>query len=269
MKQSLSGKLLAKSFITKEIFRLDFAWAGTAPKAGQFFLIKPKRSSVFLGRPISAAHYLPDSAGVCFFIAYRGRGIEELASMHLDDEAELTGPLGNCWGDFVNTHGSAKSAGDSSPVERPIALIGGGIGVAPLLGFADELTESPYDCYGGFKSGFINAEERFGLLGQAGIEAENLIIATEDGSEALHGRIPDFLDPTQYQAVCACGPEPMLNAVTERCKEAGVPCFISMERHMACGVGACLGCTVKTVTGNRRCCADGPIFPAEEIIFNG
>jgi NAD(P)H-flavin reductase len=59
----------------------------------------------------------------------------------------------------------------------------------------------------------------------------------------------------------------MLKAVAAKCKAAGTPCFISMERRMACGVGACLGCTVATVKGNRRCCADGPIFNAEEVLF--
>ena len=110
-------------------------------------------------------------------------------------------------------------------------------------------------------------EEKGGLLGPAFLETDKEIIATENGKEGLKGRIPDFLEAEKYSAVCACGPEPMLKAVAEKCKKAGTPCFISLERHMACGAGACLGCTVKTINGNRRCCADGPIFNAEEIIF--
>jgi NAD(P)H-flavin reductase len=95
-----------------------------------------------------------------------------------------------------------------------------------------------------------------------------VIVASEDGSEGKKGRIPDFLDPAEYAAVCACGPSAMLKAVAARSAAANVPCFVSIERRMACGVGACLGCTVKTKNGNRRCCADGPVFPAGEIVFD-
>ncbi|MDR0879057.1 MAG: dihydroorotate dehydrogenase electron transfer subunit [Treponema sp.] len=292
VKQCLSSRLLNKTFITREIFSLDFSWSGDVPKAGQFFLVKPKRSSVFLGRPVSAALWqkaIKDTGEnrrrlrgksaahvefmtndtVRFLIAYRGKGIEELAKMQVGDEAELIGPLGNCWEDFVKP-------------DKLIALIGGGIGVAPLLAFANELkkygeepgqiegdyTYTPnYSFYAGFRSSSKKGELRFGILDSAELYAGKLILATEDGSEGQKGRIPDFLDPAKYSAVCACGPEPMLKAVAAKCKAAGTPCFISMEKHMACGVGACLGCTVKTVNGNRRCCADGPIFNAEDVIF--
>jgi NAD(P)H-flavin reductase len=196
--------------------------------------------------------------------------------MRLEDEAELTGPLGNAWGDFLpgteaetdaGRHGLAAAAGDK-PVQKPLALVGGGIGLAPLTAFAAELPEDTYDLYAGFRTRFRNVEERYNLLGTAGLYARSVVVATEDGGEGLKGRIPDFLDAAKYSAVFACGPEPMLKAVAARCKAAGVPCFVSMERRMACGVGACLGCTVKTVQGNRRCCADGPIFPAEELSFD-
>jgi NAD(P)H-flavin reductase len=95
--------------------------------------------------------------------------------------------------------------------------------------------------------------------------ARNLVVATEDGSVGQKGLIPDLLDPAQYGAVYTCGPEPMLRVVAASCAAAGTPCFVSLERHMACGVGACLGCTVKTASGNRRCCADGPVFRAGEV----
>ena len=95
-----------------------------------------------------------------------------------------------------------------------------------------------------------------------------LIIATEDGSEGYKGFITDFLELKRYAAVCACGPLPMLKTVGAMCGKAGLPCFVSMERRMACGLGACLGCTVKTINGNKRCCADGPIFPAGELHFD-
>jgi len=196
---------------------------------------------------------------VTFLIALRGQGTQELAAMRIGDEAELIGPLGNAWADFLP---SAENGGN-----KPIALIGGGIGIAPLNALLCETSARHFDLYAGFRTGFKNDEEKNALLGAAN-QTKKIIIATEDGTDGHKGRIPDFLEPGQYAAVCACGPESMLKAVAAKCKAAGVPCFVSLEKRMACGVGACLGCTVKTVSGNRRCCADGPIFKADEVIFD-
>jgi dihydroorotate dehydrogenase electron transfer subunit len=94
------------------------------------------------------------------------------------------------------------------------------------------------------------------------------IIVTENGAAGFKGLVTDFLKPDLYKAVCACGPVKMLKAVYAKCKEFNVPCFLSMEKRMACGVGTCLGCTVKTVNGGRCVCSHGPILRAEEIIFD-
>jgi NAD(P)H-flavin reductase len=147
--------------------------------------------------------------------------------------------------------------GGSRSGESPgkIALVAGGVGIAPLSALGDELGGG-FDLYAGFRSRPFGLEF---LEKKAG----RLVIASEDGSGGRKGRIPDFLEAGEYRAVFACGPEPMLRALAEKC--GGVPCYISMERYMACGVGACLGCTVETAGGNRRCCADGPIFPAGDI----
>jgi NAD(P)H-flavin reductase len=131
----------------------------------------------------------------------------------------------------------------------------------------EELPGAAFDFYAGFRTRFKSPEERSGFLGPALLKA-GLLIATEDGGEGRRGRIPGFLDPAKYRAVYACGPEAMLKAVALRCQEAGVPCFLSLERRMACGVGACLGCAARTCSGNKRCCVDGPVFPAEEICFD-
>jgi NAD(P)H-flavin reductase len=169
--------------------------------------------------------------------------------MNPGEEAELTGPLGNRWTDFLPVPGGRT------------ALVGGGIGVAPLIALSAEKS-GPFDFYAGFRT----APRAGGLLNL--VKAENLLIATEDGSEGEKGLIPGFLDPSRYAAVCACGPGAMLKAVALRCAGAKVPCYVSLERRMACGVGACLGCAVGTPGGNRRCCADGPVFPAGELNFD-
>ena len=257
-------KLEENIFIDHDIYRLNFSWQGPAPQAGQFFMIKPERGSVFLGRPISAAAWEPSKERVEFLIAARGPGTIELVNMYKGEYAELTGPLGNTWMKFISP---ALAAG------YPIALIGGGIGIAPLRALAAELPDHSFDFYAGFRTGFADDDRRQDMLGaaDAGLSPRgksHLIIATEDGSEGYTGRIPDFLEPEKYAAVCACGPAPMLRAIAGMCKAARVPCLVSMEQYMACGVGACLGCTIKTIHGNKRCCADGPIFPAEELFLN-
>ncbi|MDR1587226.1 MAG: dihydroorotate dehydrogenase electron transfer subunit [Treponema sp.] len=259
-------------------------------------MIRPVRSSVFLPRPISVVCRRP-AGTISFLVALRGKGTNELSQMKPGDEAELTGPLGNAWADFP----AKVTDGTKVP-----ALVGGGIGVAPLLALARELSENMagtekegycrFDFYAGFKKDFdcenlleeafsarrlvLAFEEEFGggtpdfagIHGKRGCStAERCAPGGRRGNFAadslsIHcGRIPDFIDPADHSAVYACGPEPMLRVLVARCRAAAVPCYVSMERRMACGVGACLGCTVETRSGNRRCCADGPIFSAGEI----
>jgi len=259
------------AFITSDTVKLEFFWPGPTPRPGQFFLIKPRRTGIFLARPISVAGWqtrkrpvsvknadkrrVYEGGTLRFLVAIRGRGSRDIAEMRQGEEAELTGPLGNFWPLDLIPRG-------------PVALVAGGIGIAPLLALAAELEKRPddflnksagfyYDFYAGFRTA---------PFGQK-LKARVLVIATEDGSEGKKGRITDFFKPSGYRVVFACGPELMLKTVAEICVSGGVPCLISMEKRMACGVGACLGCTVKTTVGNRRCCADGPVFNALDIQF--
>jgi NAD(P)H-flavin reductase len=246
--QSLFCELLRNTPAVLGVQKLEFRWPGLSPRGGQFFMLRPERTSRFLGRPISVAGW--DSSSVAFLVAVRGRGTAELAALQPGEKAELIGPLGNTWRDMY-------------PIHQNIALVGGGIGIAPLLAFATELIPQTFDFYAGFKTGSFGLE---------GLKARSLILASDDGSVGICGRIPDVLESVlesaKYRGVYACGPHIMLKTVANACKEYAIPCFVSLERRMACGVGACLGCTVKTVRGNRRCCADGPIFKAEEVIFD-
>jgi NAD(P)H-flavin reductase len=128
-----------------------------------------------------------------------------------------------------------------------------------LAFYAGELEGREFDFYAGFRS------DPFGL---EGIKPRSLIMASEDGSEGLKGQILDFFSPFGYRLVCVCGPEAMLKAAASICADEGVPCLVSLEKRMACGVGACLGCTVQTWKGNRHCCVDGPVFNAQELKFD-
>ena len=253
--KSLVCELTANSRVNRETFILYFAWNGPAPRAGQFFMVKPLRCSVFLARPISVCEFNTAKNTVKFLITVRGRGTKELAQMKVGEEAQLTGPLGNAWADFLPEGGKA-------------ALVGGGAGIAPLEALAAEKQDYLFHFFAGFKYGFREKEEEDAMLGAA-VHAKKIVITAEDGRNALSGLIVDFLfEPQNYDVIFACGPEPMLKAIKKKCETRRVPCYVSLERRMACGVGACLGCTVRTAKGNRRCCADGPIFPAGELIFN-
>lgn len=253
--KSLLCELTSNSRVNSEVFIMHFAWNGTHPKAGQFFMVKPRQSGVFLPRPISVCEFNPAQSSVKFLIAKRGKGTEELARMQTGEKAELTGPLGNTWEEFL-------------PESKNAALIGGGAGIAPLIALTSEKPDCNFHFYAGFRHGFREKEEENAMLGFAS-NAKKLVVTAEDGRNALSGRIVDFFfEPQNYDAVFACGPQPMLKAVVEKCRKKNVSCFVSMEKLMACGVGACFGCTVSTKNGNRRCCADGPIFNAGELYFD-
>lgn len=226
------------------VTEMQVSWEGPAPKPGQFFMLRLARSGVLLGRPISVSGY--NKGLVSFLIAERGKGSRELVQARSGELIELAGPLGNTW--------PLPPQGDG-----PIALIGGGIGIAPLIYLSETLRPERFHFYGGFRS------QPYGL---ESLPRDRLTLATEDGCAGHRGRIPDFFTPTQFRAVYACGPTAMLKRIADDCVQAGIPCFLSLEERMACGVGACLGCTVRTTQGNRRCCADGPIFPAEEVLFD-
>jgi NAD(P)H-flavin reductase len=242
--------LAANTAVCQDICKLSFAWEGESPQAGQFFMIKPARTPVFLGRPISVFAVNP----LTFIVARKGAGTDALCAMSPGDEAELIGPLGNRFADFL------------PPKTDRLAVVGGGIGAAPVYAFARELRQKNINhaAFAGFKS----AETAIPQDGDCPAHRENApVIITEDGSLGRKGFVTDFLVPSHYDAVFACGPLPMLHAVGQKCAANGTPCFVSMEKRMACGVGACLGCRIETKQGNRRCCKDGPVFDAKEIVW--
>ncbi|MDR0644514.1 MAG: dihydroorotate dehydrogenase electron transfer subunit [Treponema sp.] len=244
MKQYALCEVVKNTALNDEIFQIAFTWKGEKPQAGQFFLIKPKVSSVFLARPISVAWV--DGKIVTFLIAKKGIGTKELSRLSEREEAFLTGPLGNSWISCLN----------SLPSIGKIALVGGGLGIAPLLSFALLLKDhgQAFDFFAGFKTALP--------LEWRGLDP---LVVTECGATDRKGLVTDFLHPEQYRVVFTCGSFSMLKAIAESCKQQGTSCFVSMERHMACGIGVCLGCSVKTVDGYKHCCSDGPIFRAEEV----
>ncbi|MDR2444740.1 MAG: dihydroorotate dehydrogenase electron transfer subunit [Spirochaetaceae bacterium] len=254
-RQSILCRLNARRELGGGTVLLNFEWPFTPPRAGQFFMVKPARTSVFLARPLSAA---VSRDGVGFLLAVRGRGTAELAAMSAGDETLLTGPLGNDWAAFL-----------PQDAAKPVMLISGGLGIAPLAAFSAELRSASVNFV--FLSGFRRGADGEAMLSALGSGADGALIVSEDGGgrpNAKRGLVTGFLDAQNYSAVFACGPEAMLKSAALLCREAGTPCFVSLEARMACGTGACLGCAVPARDGGyRRCCSDGPIFDAEDVFF--
>jgi dihydroorotate dehydrogenase (NAD+) catalytic subunit len=221
------------------------------PFPGQFYMLRSVKSKVFLSRPISIYQTKEkDSVQyVEFLILVKGQGTKELCALKTGEMVDVLGPQGNT---FIKPE----------PAEK-IAIIGGGIGVAPVAGFASTLKTKTYDFYASFRSGSYGLEI---------VKAKKLVITTDDGSVGIHGILPvafnkETIQNEKYTCVYACGPTPMLKYLQELCRECGIKCYLSMEAYMACGMGACLGCTITTVEGNKRCCVDGPVFEGEKLIF--
>ena len=220
---------------------------------GQFLHIKCGHSHL-LRRPISICNWSAQRDLIRVVFEVRGEGTAWLARRKVGDSLDVLGPLGN---------------GFSIRPEGNYLLVGGGIGVPPLLGCA---VQGSRNCTAvlGFRSA-RNAMllEEFGQACPGGVR-----LATDDGSLGYHGFADGLVRQelekgNAFTAVLACGPKPMLKSVAAVCAQAGVPCQVSMEERMGCGVGACLVCACQMADGAmKHVCKDGPVFPAEEVDWN-
>lgn len=222
--------------------------------AGQFLHIACGEG-LLLRRPISVCMVQEDepqdTARVVFEV--RGEGTKWLAQRQVGDKVNVLGPLGN---GFTVT-----------PNDR-LLLVGGGIGVPPLLGQA-AFTAKNSTAVLGFRSA-----DRAMLVEDYRDYCEAVYLCSDDGSLGRHGfvdaQLKDILEKDKnFTAVLACGPKPMLKNVAKVAAEYGVPCQVSLEERMACGVGACLGCAVQMADGTmKHVCKDGPVFDAKEVDWN-
>ena len=218
-------------------------------RAGQFISLYCRDKSRMLPRPISICQV--DAADNALRIVYRvaGKGTEEFSTLGTGKEIEIVGPLGN---------GFPKK-------DKKAFLIGGGIGIPPMLQLARELTCEKQIILGYRDTLFL--QEDFKGLGK-------VYIATEDGSYGTEGNVLDAIRENGLTAdiVYACGPTPMLRAIKEFAAERKMECWLSLEEKMACGIGACLACVCRsrekdshTNVNNKRICKEGPVFRAEEV----
>lgn len=226
---------------------------------GQFISVYTHNESKLLPRPISICE--TDTAAGTLRIVYRvaGEGTKEFSEYKAGDEIDIFGPLGNGY-DL-----SIKET-DASEGKRAL-LIGGGIGIPPMLELAKRLS-----CEVTIVAGYRSDKDLF--LTEELKNQGNLVIASDDGSVGVFGTVIDAIEKNEITAdvIFSCGPKPMLKGVKELGQKMGVPTYISMEERMACGVGACLGCVCKTTqkddhskVNNKRICVDGPVFLATEV----
>ena len=213
---------------------------------GQFIHIKCGHSRL-LRRPISICDWMGDTLRVVFEV--RGEGTEWLSRRKAGDKLDVLGPLGRGF--------------DVSG--KKLLVVGGGIGVPPMLGCAQY---APGRCTAilGFRSGDrVMLEEQFRSV------CSQVQVATDDGSYGFHGYVDALVrreleKDNNFTAVLACGPKPMLKSVYRAAAEFSVSCQVSMEERMGCGVGACLVCACDMADGSRKhVCKDGPVFEAREV----
>lgn len=224
-------------------------------RAGQFLEIKVSAAEPFLRRPISIYNIEKENEIVEFIFQVKGKGTELLSRIEIGEKIDIIGPLGN---------GSFK-------IEKykKVSVIGGGIGTYPLYELAKELNKkSNVIMYMGFRNkSLVTLEKEFRQV------SSKLVLSTDDGSYGEKGFAINFLKEDckteKPDMIFACGPLPMLKVVREFAINENIPCQISLEERMGCGVGACLGCAIKIISGIEpkygHVCKDGPVFNALDV----
>jgi len=247
-------KLISNRSAGRDCFRLAFTHKPLARSAvpGQFIMVDvPGAGTRILRRPFGVHRVSGDTVEILYEIV--GKFTAELSRKQPGEEVGIIGPLGNGF--------DLSGLGRRRPV-----LVAGGMGVAPLRFLAEKMVKlRPLVLIGGRSKEHARCAAEFGRLGCAPR------IATDDGSRGYHGFVTrlleQLLDKEKDCIIFACGPRPMLKEVCGISRARGVPAQVSLEEHMACGIGACLGCVVNTISGYKRVCHDGPVFSAGEIIW--
>lgn len=255
-KRKEKAVVLSQEQIARDIYSL---WIQTeeiagAAVPGQFISMYTGDQSKLLPRPISLCEIDREQGRlrVVYRVTGKGTGTEQFSRLRPGDFLEVLGPLGN---GFPLEPGTGKK----------VFLIGGGIGVPPMLELAKQLNAEKQLVMGYRDAQFLTEEFK---------ENGSLYIATEDGSAGTSGNVMDAIakNALSAQVIYACGPAPMLRAVKGYAEENHILCYVSMEERMACGVGACLACVCRTPeidahsqVHNKRVCKDGPVFLSTEV----
>ncbi len=251
----LEGIVVRQEEISSGIFSLLLEIDGAAPAyPGQFFNLYTGDNAHLLPRPISIAYIDNKNNQYRFVYQVKGFGTKEFTELKSGGKINVMGPLGNGFPDDIE--------------DEKIVLVGGGMGVAPLLPLANIFKDRSVVVLGYRDTPFLKNE-----FSETGAK---LSIATETGIEGTHGNVIDVLQTKGIQNITclACGPTPMLKALCRYSKENGLNTYISLEERMACGLGACLGCVTNATEENEHyrvkklcVCKDGPVFNMAKVII--
>lgn len=242
------GELYALLTLTPE----DAAHTFPRFEAGQFAQIMPPLNATFLRRPISICDVDESDRLLKLLVRRAGEGSRAIANVSIGDSLDIISPLGN---------------GFSLNVEsRDVLLVGGGVGVAPLVLLGRKLRDmgiAPRFLLGGRSQEHILLGDTFASLGEC-------FFTTDDGSCGHKGVVTDHPIWSQISpstVIYCCGPVPMMKAVAAKARQIGASCEVSLENMMACGLGACLCCVEKTVKGNVCVCTEGPVFNINQLTW--
>ena len=246
--REVTAVILENKPIAEEVYELTFCTEKPIPVlAGQFCMIGV--GGMPLRRPIAVCKAEGERVTVCYRL--KGEGTHRLASEYKTGETlSVLMPLGN---------GFALEK-----EQKRIAVVGGGVGIFPLISAIRAFRDKEIYAYMGFRNrGAVCMEYEM-------LRAKKLIIATDDGSVGYHGTavqaFQEEMSKVKPQAVLACGPTPMLRALKQATRGKGIPVYVSLEERMGCGIGACLVCTCQKQDGSRaRVCKDGPVFEINEV----
>lgn len=252
--------ILSQKKIAQDIYSMWLKTEKIAAEAvpGQFISLYTNDGGKLLPRPISLCEIRKEDGAlrIVYRVTGKGTGTEQFSKMKEGDRIPVLGPLGN---------GFPLDAAEG----KRVFLIGGGIGVPPMLELAKQLKAG-----GNTENMMVMGYRDEQFLTEEFAQNGTLYIATEDGSAGTKGNVLDAIRENALEAdmIMACGPTPMLRALKNYAGEKGILCYISMEERMACGIGACLACVCKTKdvdehsnVHNRRVCKDGPVFLATEV----
>lgn len=242
--------LVHREELTREIFSFVLQAPEIARTAvpGQFVHVRlPHRT---LRRPISLCAVNPEEGTIRLVFQIRGEGTAELAEILQGSQLDILGPLG---AGFPLQEKNAK-----------VLLVGGGIGVPPLLPLAKYYGANATVALGFRNVGAVILEQDFQAAGAA------TLVATDDGSYGENGIVTEKIPEQRYDVIYACGPAPMLRAVSALAARKNIRCYISLEERMACGVGACLGCACELLDEDGKAyyghvCKDGPVFDYRHV----
>ena len=256
-KRKEKALVLSQGMIVPDIYDM---WISTDmakdASAGQFIGVYPDNASNLLPRPISICEVDREKRALRIVYRVAGKGTAEFSAWQPGQEVWLLGVLGNGF-----------------PIEaakgKKVVLMGGGIGIPPMLQLARELAAADEDVtiIAGYRDAQLFIKEELDKYGR-------VYVATEDGSCGTRGNVLTVMEEKQIEAdmIMACGPLPMLRAIKAYAQENRINAYVSLEERMACGVGACLGCVCKTThkdahshVNNARICTDGPVFDAREV----